>query len=282
MKKLTAVGLIVALIFCSISNVLAETLNDKNAWQDVKVFVINMERSTERRKYILDECKRHNLEPILFKAIDGNALSEQQLNEMTLDYEINGLTKGEIGCSLSHIGVYRKIVDENINLALILEDDVILNDNISDAINEISVFNDSTDKPFVYFLPKVKSYVENRKIKLPSITLYDTWDDGWDACGYIINYKAAKRLSNYLYPVRFQADEWRYFKYATNIKIYCVVPALVCRNHSNSTMVEREQMLKIRTKYVHKQIFFSDIKAQLKKFVDRVLLRPFIKKGYYK
>jgi hypothetical protein len=69
MKKITTAGLIVALFFGSISSISAEILNN-NKMQDIKVFVINLDRSTDRKKHMLDECKRHSLEPIFFKAID--------------------------------------------------------------------------------------------------------------------------------------------------------------------------------------------------------------------
>lgn len=276
MKKLTAIGLVVALFF-SISSISAEVLNNDKT-QDVKVFAINLERSTDRKKHILDECKRHNLEPILFKAVDGSKLSEEQLSEMVLDHKINGMTKKEIGCALSHIGVYKRIVDENINLALILEDDAVLNDNISSVLHEISIFNESTDKPFVYLLSRPYSYVKNQEIKLSSITLYCIFD-AWLAHGYVINYKAAKKLSNYLLPVRLVADDWRYFKYGANIKIYSVFPAVAFTNNTKcpSTMTYRsEQMNEILDRYRHK-IFFPDIKTYLRKHFWKVFILPFSK-----
>jgi glycosyl transferase family 25 len=272
MKKLIAVLGIISAVFQSIT---AETLNDKNTQQDVKVFVINLERSTERRKHILDECKRHNLKPILFKAIDGYALSEKQLSEMVIDHKINGLSKGFIGCSLSHIGVYKRIVDENINLALILEDDAVLNDNISRVLTEISVFNKSTNKPFVYLLSKPIQYIENKKIKLPSTTLYSVFSACF-AYGYIINYKAAKELSTCLYPVRFRPDDdWKWFRYATSIQEYCVVPEVVSSANFSST-IDKKAVAKIHM-YRLKKVFFPNIKTSLKRFLDGVFVRPFLK-----
>ncbi|MCA6071147.1 MAG: glycosyltransferase family 25 protein [Endomicrobium sp.] len=120
------------------------------------------------------------------------------------------MTKGEIGCALSHIGVCKRIVDENINLALVLEDDAVLNDNISSVLHEISIFNESTDSPLVYLLNEPNSYIKNKEIKLSSITLYHVFQaDGTH--GYVINYKAAKKLSSYLLSIRLVADTWKYF-----------------------------------------------------------------------
>jgi glycosyl transferase family 25 len=263
--------------FCSISSISAEVLNN-NKPQDVKVFAINLEHSVDRKEHILDECKRHNLEPILFKAVDGSKLSEEQLSEMVLDHKINGITKKEIGCALSHIGVYKRIVDENINLALILEDDAVLNDNISSVLHEISIFNESTDKPFVYLLNEPNSYIKNKEIKLSSITLYRVFD-ARGAHGYVINYKAAKSLSNYLLPVRLVADEWKYFQYGTNIKIYAVVPPVAFINNTEypSTITDRsKRMGKIAKRYEHK-LFYPDIKTFLRRHLWKGFIKPFLK-----
>jgi glycosyl transferase family 25 len=155
-----------------------------------------------------------------------------------------------------------------------LEDDAVLNDNISSVLHEISIFNESTDKPFVYLLSRPYSYVKNQEIKLSSITLYCIFD-AWLAHGYVINYKAAKKLSNYLLPVRLVADDWRYFKYGANIKIYSVFPAVAFTNNTKcpSTITDRsKQQSEILDRYRHK-IFFPDIKAYLRKHFWELFLK---------
>jgi hypothetical protein len=42
----------------------------------------------------------------------------------------SGLTRGQLSCALSHYQIYQKIVDENIENALILEDDCFFGENI--------------------------------------------------------------------------------------------------------------------------------------------------------
>jgi GR25 family glycosyltransferase involved in LPS biosynthesis len=48
------------------------------------------------------------------------------------------MTKGGIGCALSHYNVYKKIVKDKIKKCLILEDDIIINTNFINKCNEIN------------------------------------------------------------------------------------------------------------------------------------------------
>lgn len=40
------------------------------------------------------------------------------------------LTRGQLGCALSHYQIYQKMVDENLDNVLILEDDCVFNENV--------------------------------------------------------------------------------------------------------------------------------------------------------
>jgi glycosyl transferase family 25 len=241
----------------------------------VKTFIINSKDNLKKRGDILEECKKHNIEPQIFEAIMGKDLSEAELQVLVKDHNINGLTKGEIGCSLSHIGIYKKIVDEKIDLALILEDDAALRDNIVQAMKEIGEFNKTINKPFVYLLTPIKGYIENHSIKLKSVILYDIYRADY-TYGYIVNYEAAKRLVEYLMPVRWTADNWKYFKYAAGINVYGAVPNIIYERKTESVIGDRSYLKDMRNKYKNK-LFLSEIRVQIKIFINRVLFRPFLR-----
>jgi glycosyl transferase family 25 len=73
----------------------------------MKVFVINLARSTERRASIEQQPSHLNLDDEITEAVDGSQLSYSDImREMRLlNY---ALSCGEVGCALSHIGIYRK------------------------------------------------------------------------------------------------------------------------------------------------------------------------------
>ena len=94
------------------------------------VFVINLERSRHRREYMLNYLAGHGIEARIFPAVDGANLMSRRCSAkasmMTLSHIRNSAVRylrTEIACTLSHLNIYRKIVDENIPMAMVLEDD---------------------------------------------------------------------------------------------------------------------------------------------------------------
>ncbi|XP_013858341.1 procollagen galactosyltransferase 2 [Austrofundulus limnaeus] len=97
-----------------------------------EVFLINLKRRLDRRTRMLKTMASLGLQAVLIDAVDGKALNGSQLQalgiEMMPDYKdpYSGrvLTRGEIGCFLSHHSVWTQVVDRGLQKVLVLEDDV--------------------------------------------------------------------------------------------------------------------------------------------------------------
>lgn len=114
-----------------------------------KIFFINLDKSVERRKEMERQLERTGLPFERFCAIDGNAHSEEffnryySANENAKKYYVS-LSKSEIGCYISHLKVCEKIISENLDYAIVLEDDIILKDSFAflpNALNSIADWN---------------------------------------------------------------------------------------------------------------------------------------------
>src|SRR4051812_48515341 len=107
----------------------------------MKTYIINLERSVQRREHILGEVKRYKLDYELTKAVEGAKLTEDDKERLCDMNEVrkypDWLSPGMLGCSLSHYNVYKKIVDDNVDIALVLEDDVILPDSLPTLLADI-------------------------------------------------------------------------------------------------------------------------------------------------
>ncbi|OIV47205.1 hypothetical protein BK025_05995 [Sodalis sp. TME1] len=103
----------------------------------MKIFIINLARSVERRESIEKQLNKLHLPYEFIEAIDGHALTLEEIRQHTrpLNYAFK---LGEIGCSLSHLKVYREICERGIPKALILEDDAQLTDDLPLVLNELS------------------------------------------------------------------------------------------------------------------------------------------------
>ena len=162
-----------------------------------KTFVINLERCPEKRKRMEERLKGEEYE--MFKAYDGRELTNEKLEKMGAGilkdwrdpWSGRNVTWGEVGCGLSHYSVIEKCVQENVEIAVILEDDVIIPDNFSEHIN--SVLNDLNkidDWEFCYlgrYAQRPGDDIDyNEKFIKPG---YSYW-----LCAYIMNLKGMKKV----------------------------------------------------------------------------------------
>lgn len=110
-----------------------------------KVFVINLQRRPERLSHFYKECKRTGV-PLsmihIWPAVDGMThtftASERQLfvhSDLDMESETG---RGCMGNQLSHLQILQHIVDQDIEMALIFQDDVKLGDHFWDRVQEVA------------------------------------------------------------------------------------------------------------------------------------------------
>ncbi|MBC8950099.1 glycosyltransferase family 25 protein [Xenorhabdus sp. TS4] len=240
----------------------------------MKVFVINLEKDTNRRKNIQREIEKFKLNNVEFiSAVNGYTLTDNQLMDSVFNYPECQLTKGEIGCALSHLKIYKRIVDEKIPLALILEDDALLSLKINKVISEIKDF-DNCNVPNVYLLNKAKSYIKNKKIESNNLSFYSIYEASY-AYGYVVNYQAAQNLIDNMSPIRFEADMWGIFRILNIANIYCLlnpvihngdascVTSSIEEDRQKNTSLRPKQRSKAKKTYRHYHIY------KMKEFLNK-------------
>ena len=102
----------------------------------MQTFVINLKRSTERAKHMQKQLSTLGIDFTLFPATDGKVMAQEIATDqswMQATFK-RDFTPGEVGCADSHLRIYEQMVQENIPLALILEDDVKVHKDITTAI----------------------------------------------------------------------------------------------------------------------------------------------------
>ena len=105
----------------------------------MKVFVINLERSADRREVIEPELQQQGLDYEFFKAVDGSKLADPQsyADEHGCMVRVKRLmTHGEIGCCLSHYQLWQRVVEEELPWACIMEDDLILEPHLAESLSQ--------------------------------------------------------------------------------------------------------------------------------------------------
>ncbi len=92
------------------------------------IFVINLKESADRRKQMQKRLDDVGLPFAFFEAVDGRGFDMREVPHYNgakrRRYFGRDMMPAEMGCLLSHRGVYERMDRENIAYALILEDDV--------------------------------------------------------------------------------------------------------------------------------------------------------------
>ena len=113
------------------------------------IYVINLERSQARRDAMERQLLRLGLPFTFFKAIDGGKLDPTALPDYDAKkrhwYFGQDLSLSEIGCYLSHLHLIEKIVTEKPTYAVILEDDLNIDNEFAMVLHALGQLTASWD-----------------------------------------------------------------------------------------------------------------------------------------
>lgn len=132
----------------------------------------------------------------VLNGVDGNTLNRQQLVEKNVVCEaspFHRLTRGEIGCFLSHKAVWMSIVENQIPVSLIFEDDCDFTiDKHMERVNSVLTTLEEKDANWKVCIlnrdPKVR---RNRRLIDEDIVVTGR---SWDLNCYLVTFRGAQKL----------------------------------------------------------------------------------------
>lgn len=184
----------------------------------MKIFVINLERSVKRRIAISKQLNNMSLKFEIFNAVDGDSLSDQIVRELCATSLIeDSINKGQVACALSHIQVYKKMISDGIDVAVVLEDDVVLSASFPQVISEIGkiikkdeviLLHTQTWDPLKGSLKEESKLAAGHKLNY----LIPSSKGGFgSSAAYVIPSTVAKKMAEGLLPLFTHADGWVHF-----------------------------------------------------------------------
>jgi len=198
----------------------------------VQIFVINLEKDTERRSSITGQLSALGLPFELVPGVYGAALSPQELESNYDDRKARwrmarSLVPAELGCALSHLKVYRQMIDRRVPCALVLEDDVRLPAELGSVL-EASARTLDPCHPDVWLLSPAEGRQGasgERAIREGQLLL--PYRSGFYTSSYLLTLAAAKALLAELYPVGDVADCWRRLNRYRVVDLFVLSPPLI-------------------------------------------------------
>ena len=212
--------------------------------QAIKIFIINLRNEVDRRKHIVNELKKLNLEFEIFFAKKGSELTKKEITlyskKEAFKNENRDLSLDEISCALSHIKIYKKIIESKYRLSLILEDDVVINKNLLNIFKNLNKFPKNWEL--------INFYTDARK-KVISRKIYENYqcvrfnERANRTCSYLIKMKTAEKLIKFALPIRFPADGLTGRNDLTNIYSYGLQPNIIQIKDFPTTIKNRNSLL---------------------------------------
>ncbi|MBE8190397.1 MAG: glycosyltransferase family 25 protein, partial [Candidatus Thioglobus sp.] len=193
---------------------------------NIPIFIINLKRDTKRRQYMQNLLAKFDLKAKFIEAVDGKLLSTETIKNIYSEKQsiknINrGMTKGEIACVLSHKSIYEQMILDNLQVALVLEDDAIFDDKLLDFIQQI----DDLPKDWELILLATNHYqarikhniwyskkLKNNTIRRPVQIRFGTY-------AYLINNSGAKKMLKHLSQISQPIDRYTGQDKYTNLYI---------------------------------------------------------------
>jgi glycosyl transferase, family 25 len=203
----------------------------------MKVFVISLERALDRRQYMHNQLKKLNIDYEIINAVDYQKLSEndfQTLCHETAISEGSYLNKGLLACSLSHVKVLQRIISDNLDMALIIEDDAELPSNIDSILVELKkeIRKDEVIALSYYSHSGDPTYLSNHNKKVLSnnfqLLLPVNLKDIASTMAYVVTKEVAEEMTKAIMPVSVAPDNWGvYYERGAFDSFRCLYPTPV-------------------------------------------------------
>lgn len=162
----------------------------------VPVYVINLDCAKERMLNMNKQLLNLNIKYERISAVKGVNLSDAQIfaeysQELNNRYFRANLSLGEIGCYISHRNIWRKMVAENIDFAVILEDDMILESNFITLFSYTKIL---ARYELIKLADNRNNQPKHKKLLQQGVELVNFTKIPNCTTGYTINLSAAKKL----------------------------------------------------------------------------------------
>ncbi|XP_077002356.1 inactive glycosyltransferase 25 family member 3 isoform X3 [Tamandua tetradactyla] len=110
-----------------------------------EVFVISLSRRPDRRERMLNSLWEMEISGQVVDAVDGRMLNSSVIRSLGVDllpgyqdpYSGRTLTKGEVGCFLSHYSIWKEVVARGLAQVVVFEDDVRFESNFKGRLERM-------------------------------------------------------------------------------------------------------------------------------------------------
>ncbi len=212
----------------------------------IPIFVISLKDETARRDAIAVHLKERGFDFQFFDAVDGrqmNVLEHPDYNaRRRRAAHGRDLKPGELGCFLSHRGIYEEILRQNLDYALVVEDDARFDENTKTALETLISKHANFDIVRLLGSPKVAKGKHRKIVPLiKNFWLVRLRTAPGGAHATLISRKGAEKLMKATKTFAFPIDTVLGRGWETGIRAYSVQPGLAVQDLSFESAIGEER-----------------------------------------
>lgn len=185
--------------------------NNFTEYMNMPKYIINLDKRVDRLQHTQNLLTLYGFNTIRFPAILGKKLSEIELTQLvhpkSMKFIKNGyrstdsdLSIGAVGCYLSHLLLWRKLLNSDNNGFMIFEDDTLPNF----TLDHFKKYSEYIPHDWDIILLGYITVFKKENINLHISKVY-SW---WGLHAYIINKNKINTLLNEALPMNKQIDHW--------------------------------------------------------------------------
>uniref|UniRef100_A0A8C3G967 procollagen galactosyltransferase n=1 Tax=Cyclopterus lumpus TaxID=8103 RepID=A0A8C3G967_CYCLU len=168
-----------------------------------EVFMINLQRRTDRRERMMSALDKQGITCKVIAAVDGKATNISEIHTMGIHmlpgyndpYHGRPLTKGELGCFLSHYNIWKEIVERRLETSLVIEDDlrfeIFFKRRLKNLMMEVE--DEGLDWDLIY-IGRKRMQVDHPEKAVPNIHNLVEADYSYWTLGYMMSLQGAEKL----------------------------------------------------------------------------------------
>ncbi|XP_053224862.1 procollagen galactosyltransferase 1 isoform X2 [Podarcis raffonei] len=168
-----------------------------------EVFMINLKRRTDRRERMLRALYEQEIDCKVVEAVDGKAMNTSQVEALGIKmlpgykdpYHGRPLTKGELGCFLSHYKVWQEVVERGLEKSVVFEDDlrfeIFFKRRMMNLIYDLE--EEGLDWDLIY-IGRKRMQVEHPEKAVPHVRNLVEADYSYWTLAYVISLQGAQKL----------------------------------------------------------------------------------------
>jgi len=191
----------------------------------MKTYLINLDANPDRLEHMRTTLSRLGVVFERIPGVYGRGMGRECLSRHCIRWRSfvamqEAITPGQVGCALSHVSVYRRMIDGNVPVALVLEDDIDMDPGFPAVLEQAAAFMDPQKRQVLLF----SAWKDGRQDPPPGIV-----EESRMFCmdAYCITMPAARLLAEINDPVVVPADEFERWHRWYGLELYRIYPTTV-------------------------------------------------------